>query len=302
MTNTTVENKDIGNEPLTRLEIASICLLVELGFDPQDAYTLVCELKAFSPDYHRRVLECTGLYVEARFALLHLLEELERTKPLENTRNQETLTKIPSGVKAVTNANIQSVALETAVNLNPRQAEKTLNAKAEKIVETIEKPSGEKGEEKILEELRGIAQEQEKAEEKILEKLREITQVEEKVSVSQDVKEDIPIAEHTHEEVTGSVSQDVKEDIPIAEQLHIPEHTSQEIRLENKEEIERWLSNTENHFEEMPVEKQEETMPRYIQLRTLTCKDKIGVSPFCIGCLINNTIDCPLFNRTLKKW
>jgi hypothetical protein len=304
VTDTSIENNEIGNEPLTRLEIASISLAVELGIDPIDAYNLICELKTFSPEYHKRIQEIAQLYLEARSALLYLLEEIERTKQLENAQKQETLTEISYDEKSAANSNIQSVTPETVINHNLQQPQKTLNENKEKIEEPLNEPPQDKTEEQILEELHKIAHEQEKTEQ-ILEKLRETTQTEteaeEEVIVSQEVKEEIQPTEHTPEEVTSVVSQDAKEDSPITEQVRIPEHVSQEPRLETKEEIEKWLSNTENQFDGMPVEKQEETMPRYIQLRALVCKDKKETGPSCIGCLIGNTIDCPLFSRTAKK-
>jgi hypothetical protein len=300
LTNTTVEDKEVGNEPLTRLEIASVCLLVELGVDPIDAYNLIYDLKEFSPQYHRRVLECTGLYVEARSALINLLREIDRTRPLDNRPSQETL-KIPHGGESITKANIQTRTLEKAENLNLQQVEKPFNEKAEKIEETVEKPSEEKTEEKILEKLHGMASEQAKVGEKILEKLRGITNEEETDNLSQVLKEKTDNLSQEVEEETVNVPQEVKEDILAAEQVPMPESTSQEIDLENREEVEKWLRNIESHFEEMPVEMQEETMPRYIQLRTHICKDKIVTDSSCIGCLIGNTIDCPLFSRNSKK-
>lgn len=303
MTDTSIENNEIGNEPLTRLEIASISLLVELGIDPMDAYTLICELKTFSPEHHKRIQEIAQLYLEARSALLYLLKEIDKTKQLENAQNQENLTKISYDERIVANSNTQSVTRETAINHNLQQTEKILNENMEKNEENPEKPP-QKTEKQILEELHEIAHEQKKTEQ-ILEKLHEITKTqtepEEEVITSQDVKEDIPNTKLTPEEVTDIVSQDVEEINPITEQVHIPEHASQEPRLETKEEIEKWLSNTENQFELMPVEKQEEIMPRYIQLRALICKNKKDTGPSCIGCLIGNTIDCPLFNRTMRK-
>ncbi|WXG39798.1 MAG: hypothetical protein WED07_03065 [Candidatus Freyarchaeum deiterrae] len=293
MTNTIVEDKEVGNEPLTRLEIASVCLLVELGIDPIDAYNLIYELKEFSPEYHGRILECTGLYIEARSALLNILKEIDKTKPLENTRNQETFTKIPYGGKAITKANIQTGAVETEAYGNLQQAEKTFNKKAEKIEVTVEKQPVEKVE-KILEELRKLKQEQE-----TVSVPQEVKQ--EAISVPQEVKQEAISVPQEVKQETVNVSQDVKVDIPPAEQVPIPESASQEIDLDNKEEIEKWLRNTESRFEEMPVEMQEETMSRYIQLRTNICKDKMGTDSSCIGCLIGNTIDCPLFNRTSKK-
>lgn len=297
MTDTSTENNEIGSSSLSRLEIASISLAVELGMDPMDAYNLICELKAFSPEYHKRMQEIAQLYLEARSALLYLLKEIEKNKQLENTQSQET--QVSHGEETVNNVNIQSTDLETSHNL--QQAE-TINQSIEKT-EIPEEQIQEKAKEEILE-LYEITHEQKKTEEKILEKLREMTQTQTEAEksdiLSQDVKAETPVIEHT-QEITGIKPQPPKEDTQIVGQAHATVNASQEINLQNKEEIEKWLSDIENHFDEMPVEKQEETMPRYIQLRVLTCKNKKETGSSCIGCLISNTIDCPLFNLVSKK-
>jgi hypothetical protein len=240
--------------------------------DPQDAYNLICELKEFSPEYYRRIQECTGLWIEARFALIHLLEDIEKTKLLENTQNRETFTEIPPDKEVITNANIQTGALETEINEKLQQVKKALNENS-KIEETVEKQSMEKAEEEKLEELRKVIQKWETP------------------NVTQEVKK----------WETPNVTQEVKEKIPAAEQIKMPENTLKGAAPENREEIEKWLRNTEHQYEEMPLEMQEKTMPRYIQLRTHVCKDKVGMDSSCIGCLIGSTIDCPLFNRSSKK-
>nr|MDO8082649.1 hypothetical protein [Candidatus Freyarchaeota archaeon] len=107
-------------------------------------------------------------------------------------------------------------------------------------------------------------------------------------------------------EITGKekiviVPYKVKEQIPGAEPNHMPGYTSPNKYFENKEMVEKWLSNTERSFSQMTLEMQEDIMPRYIQLRALTCKDKKEMSSSCIGCLIGNTIDCPLFNPPKLK-
>ncbi|MEM2145244.1 MAG: hypothetical protein QW279_07780 [Candidatus Jordarchaeaceae archaeon] len=318
MTDTVVENNEVGNGSFSRLEIASISLAVELGMDPLDAYNLICELKTCSPEYHRRIQEIAQLYLEARSALTYLLREIEKNKQFKDTQTQET-PKISHDEETLNHVNIQNTVLETSHNI---QQIETINQSIEKT-EIPEKQIQEKAEEQILElydvaqeqekaeeqilELYDVAQEQEKAEEQILEKLREMAQAQTEIEagkneiVSQDVKVEIPIDEHTQEAVTSIESQTSKEGASIVEQAHTAVNASQDTNLQSKEEIEKWLSDIENHFEEMPVEKQEEIMPRYVQLRVLTCKDKKATGPSCIGCLIGNTIDCPLFNRVSKK-
>lgn len=300
MTDTSIKNNEVGNGSFSRLEIASISLAVELGMDPLDAYNLICELKTISPDYYRRIQEITQLYLEARSALTYLLREIEKNKEFKGTQTPET-PQISHDKETSNHANTQNTAIETNYYL---QQIETIDKSTDKT-EIPEEQIQEKAEEQILD-LYEIPHQQEKAEEKILEKL-EMAQTQTEIVagkneiVSQDVKVEIPIGEHTQETVMSIESQPSKEDASISEQAHATVNTSQDMNFQNKEEIEKWLSDIENNFDEMPTEKQEETMPRYVQLRVLTCKDKKATSPSCIGCLIGNTIDCPLFNRVSKK-
>ncbi|MEM3587420.1 MAG: hypothetical protein QXO71_08885 [Candidatus Jordarchaeaceae archaeon] len=293
---------EVDGRQLTRLDLASISLAVELGMDPIDAYNLVCELRDSSPDYHKRIQEIAQLYLEARFALHHLLREIDEIKQLKRVQTHEN-SRISQENENVLDTSMQTTA-ETTVNNSLLQIEKTLSETVEKIEEQPEESAPEKVEEKILDELRRITSEQEKTEKEISEKLCETAQsqsgVEEKIS--EDKKSsDNKIVEYVQEELTGILVQDAKENIPATEQVNISEQVLGEVSLENKEKIKEWLNSVERSFNEMPLEKQEEVMSRYTQLRALTCKSKKEIDASCIGCLIVNTIDCPLFNRTSKR-
>lgn len=92
-----------------------------------------------------------------------------------------------------------------------------------------------------------------------------------------------------------------KEKILSSEPNQMPGYTSPRNYFENREMVEKWLSNTEHSFNKMSLEMQEKIIPRYTQLRTIICREKKEMSSSCMGCLIGNTIDCPLFNPPKQK-
>lgn len=79
-----------------------------------------------------------------------------------------------------------------------------------------------------------------------------------------------------------------------------PGYTQQETVPESRAELEDWLHKTETSFTEMPTETRRDVMPHYTQLKLFLCKNKKAKDSACIGCLIQNTIDCPLFKPTSK--
>ncbi|MEM2145763.1 MAG: hypothetical protein QW279_10405, partial [Candidatus Jordarchaeaceae archaeon] len=58
---------------------------------------------------------------------------------------------------------------------------------------------------------------------------------------------------------------------------------------------------TETSFTEMPTETRRDVMPHYTQLKLFLCKNKKAKDSNCVGCLIQNTIDCPLYKPTSKS-
>ncbi|MHA1579999.1 MAG: hypothetical protein ACTSUQ_10285, partial [Candidatus Freyarchaeota archaeon] len=77
----------ICDETPVGIEKSVVSLLVELGMEPEKAHTLVCKLKAFSPEYHGRILEYSGLPPEVQSTLL-LLFEKRSIKQLEYAQHE----------------------------------------------------------------------------------------------------------------------------------------------------------------------------------------------------------------------
>ena len=248
------ENNE-NNESPSELEEPIISLIVQFGKDSQEAYSLVSKLKAFSQKYHRRILEYAGLPADVCSTLLLLFREKDKIKQLENTQNQETLTKISSEGETITKGDILTDALETVGNQSFQKAEKTLNESESEFEGVVEKQLEELVEEVILEEVNEIKNEQ-----KVV-----------------------------------SASYDLEENIPVTENNHMQEYVSLEKDIESKEEMEEALQHIERSYSEMTPERREEIMPRYIKLKTFICKDKEVKNLFCEECLISNSIDCPLF-------
>lgn len=99
---------------------------------------------------------------------------------------------------------------------------------------------------------------------------------------------------------TVVISHRVREDTTAGPPVSSPVYTQQQTVPENKGEIEEWLYRTETSFTEMPTETRRDVMPHYTQLKLFLCKNKKVKDSNCIGCLIQNTIDCPLYKPTSK--
>ncbi|MHA1580467.1 MAG: hypothetical protein ACTSUQ_12695, partial [Candidatus Freyarchaeota archaeon] len=102
------------------------------------------------------------------------------------------------------------------------------------------------------------------------------------------------------EEIVSIPERTESREISVSEPVQAQKYTSLESYIESVEEIEETLHSIEQYFSDLPLEKQEEIMPRYIKLRTFLCKDKKEKDFSCVGCLIGNTIDCPLFKPEPK--
>jgi hypothetical protein len=106
---------------------------------------------------------------------------------------------------------------------------------------------------------------------------------------------------------TVVISHIVRDDMAASEPISRPSYTPQEdasetkTAPENKVEIEEWLRKTENSFNEMPSETRREVMPHYTRLKLYLCKDKSQKDSACARCLIQNTIDCPLYSPAPKR-
>ncbi|MBS7251463.1 MAG: hypothetical protein KIH08_12880 [Candidatus Freyarchaeota archaeon] len=94
---------------------------------------------------------------------------------------------------------------------------------------------------------------------------------------------------------TATIVQEVKEKEPSGKQKVLQGYSSLENDAESKKEMEEVLEQIEKSFGEMSLDEQEEIMPRYAKLKIFLCKDKRETDTSCIKCLINETIDCPLF-------
>ena len=106
--------------------------------------------------------------------------------------------------------------------------------------------------------------------------------------------------ETIREEIASAPERTESKEILVPESVQAQKYTSLESDIESTEEIEETLHSIEQYFSDLPLEKQEEIMPRYIKLRTFLCKDKKEKDFSCVGCLIGNTIDCPLFKPEPK--
>ncbi|MEM3587419.1 MAG: hypothetical protein QXO71_08880 [Candidatus Jordarchaeaceae archaeon] len=196
-----------------------VSVLVGLGLNTKDAYSLVDKLQSFSPRFRRRVLENAGFPSEIISTLLLLLEEIDKDKVKQPELGKEAM---------------QS--------------------------ETIRKPLEEKAKEEKIVDLDS------KGREKIILKTYKIRE----------------------KNLDAASSQ-------------MPGYASLKGYFENREMVEKWLNSIENSFNQMPVKMQEKIMSRYIQLRTIICRDKKEISSSCMRCLIGNTIDCPLFNPPKQR-
>lgn len=114
------------------------------------------------------------------------------------------------------------------------------------------------------------------------------------------------VSDRPSEGRTVVISQ-VRENMPVNEPINRPIYTLQAVTPaartvpENKVEIEEWLRKTESSFDEMPSETRREIMPHYSQLKLYLCKEKKQKDSACTKCLIQNTIDCPLFSIAPKR-
>jgi hypothetical protein len=247
------ESNEIFNESPIELEEPTISLLVKLGMDPQDVSILFSKLKAFSPNYHKKILEYSGLPSEFCSNLISLLEEKNKSN-LEEEQDREIQKKV-SLEEDVTNMDVQSDSLETIVNQEIQNMGKSLTETAGIFDRSVEVQLEEKDEEGITEDFSVI-----ESEEKIV-----------------------------------NATLDVREDPQITESNLMQERTLLENDSESRKEMQEVLQQIERRFSEMSLEEQEEIMPRYIKLRTFFCKDREGTSFSCVGCLLSNSIDCPLF-------
>jgi len=94
---------------------------------------------------------------------------------------------------------------------------------------------------------------------------------------------------------TATIIQEVEEKKPSGKQKALQGYSSLEKDTISKKEMEEVLGQIEKSFSEMSLDEQEEIMPRYTKLKIFLCKDRIETDASCIKCLINKTIDCPLF-------
>jgi vacuolar-type H+-ATPase subunit H len=94
---------------------------------------------------------------------------------------------------------------------------------------------------------------------------------------------------------TATIIQEVEEKKPSGKQKALQGYSSLEKDTEGRKEMEEVLEQIEKSFSEMSLDEQEEIMPRYTKLKIFLCKDRIETDASCIKCLINETIDCPLF-------
>ncbi|MEM3562526.1 MAG: hypothetical protein QXR19_04815 [Candidatus Jordarchaeaceae archaeon] len=94
---------------------------------------------------------------------------------------------------------------------------------------------------------------------------------------------------------TATIIQEEKEKKPSGKQNVFEGYSSLEKDTESKKEMEEVLGQIEKSFGEMSLDEQEEIMPHYTKLKIFLCKDKRETDASCIKCLINETIDCPLF-------
>lgn len=94
---------------------------------------------------------------------------------------------------------------------------------------------------------------------------------------------------------TATLVQKVEEKEPSGKQKVSQGYSLLEKDTESKKEMEEVLEQIEKSFSEMSLDEQEEIMPRYTKLKIFLCKDKKETDASCIKCLINETIDCPLF-------
>jgi len=259
LSDTSNESMKICDETPEGIEESVVSLLVELGMEPEKAHTLVCKLKAFSPEYRGRILEYSGLPPEVQSTLLLLFEKRD-AKQSEYTQYEDSSvdTEIHPDVETGTSSETQTTP-ETTANQNVLETETTLD-------ESIE------NNETVKEQL------EEEAEELVLEALNETIR----------------------EEIASAPERTESKEILVPESVQAQKYTSLESDIESTEEIEETLHSIEQYFSDLPLEKQEEIMPRYIKLRTFLCKDKKEKDFSCVGCLIGNTIDCPLFKPEPK--
>jgi hypothetical protein len=93
---------------------------------------------------------------------------------------------------------------------------------------------------------------------------------------------------------TVIISHSVREDTTPNERIDLLRLTPQDIDPKNKEEIEEWLQKTEYCFNELEPKTQEEVMINYTQLKAFLCREKKERNFLCTGCLVQNTLVCPL--------
>ncbi|MGQ9720920.1 MAG: hypothetical protein ACUVXA_06305 [Candidatus Jordarchaeum sp.] len=255
MADASSENSEICNEPRIELEELITSILVKSGMSLQDADTLCCKLKAFSPKYHSMILKYAGFPTELQSTVLSLLEKQDKTERLEEDQNPETCTELSLEEQDIASIDNQSDSLEPVVNEELQKMGKTLTESTVEIKDTVVKPSEEK--------------------------IEEITTDESNII--------------TNEEITTSTIQEVEEKKPVIKQKISQGYVPLENDIESKKEMQEVLQQIEKSFNKMILEEQEEIIPRYITLKTFLCKEKKEMDSSCIKCLINNSIDCPLF-------
>lgn len=145
-----------------------------------------------------------------------------------------------------------------------------------------------------------LFEERDETDQSKIEKMREIETVED-TPMETVKKERLVEPQITGKEKIVITPYKVNEKIVGYEPRQLPGYTSPNKYFENMEMVEKWLNNTERGFNKMTLEMQEKIMPRYVQLRTLICRDRKEIGSSCISCLIGDTIDCPLFNPPKPK-
>ncbi|WXG42371.1 MAG: hypothetical protein WED07_16665 [Candidatus Freyarchaeum deiterrae] len=90
------------------------------------------------------------------------------------------------------------------------------------------------------------------------------------------------------------IAHNLREDTTANEPIDLLKLTPRDLDPRNRREIEDWLCKTEGCFNDLELKTQEEVMINYTQLKSFLCKEKREKGSSCTGCLVQDTLVCPL--------